>query len=83
MLANASTEERLSGILLWLSEKEEGEVPVTIQLRREDIAQIAGLTTETTIRSIRRLADREIVKIEKGKIVIYDTEALREFSRGY
>lgn len=78
-LAIASPEHRVGNVLLKLALAQGDELPVRISLRREDIAQIAGLTTETTIRAIRRLADREVVRIEHGKIFIDDPEPLRRF----
>ena len=53
-----------------------------IKLRREDIARMSGLTTETAIRTIRHMADRGDFKIEKGKILIEDTAALKHYLKG-
>lgn len=81
ILATASPDARVANILLWLVEKENGLSPVVISLRRQDIAQIAGLATETTIRSIRKLAEEGILKIVKGKIIVDGPERLEEFCR--
>lgn len=78
-LANGSPEERIANILLWLAEKEGTSDPVTISLRRQDIAQIAGLATETTIRTIRKLAEDGIVSIVKGKIILDERRKLEVF----
>lgn len=78
-LATASPEHRVGNVLLRLAEKEEPETTVKISLRRQDIAEIAGLTTETTIRVIRRLAEKELVKIVRGKIILEHPERLRRF----
>ncbi len=78
-LATASPEARLASILLWLAEKEDSDPPVTISIRRQDIAQIAGLATETTIRAIRKLADDGFIKIVRGKVVIEDPVRLRRY----
>ena len=51
--------------------------PVRIMLRREDIAKIAGLTTETTIRVVRKLAAKELLTLDHGKIVIDDIDSLK------
>lgn len=53
--------------------------PIIISPRRQDIAEIAGLTTETTIRAIGKLAARNLIKIERGKIILDDLESLREY----
>jgi CRP-like cAMP-binding protein len=76
-LAGGSAEQRIAGVLIRLFEAEAGPPPIKITLRREDIARMAGLTTETTIRTIRNLSDQGVISIEKGKILIADTDALR------
>ena len=76
-LATASPEHRIGHVLLKLAEKDGDGSPVRIALRREDIAKIAGLTTETAIRVIRKFAEKNLLTIFHGKIVINDTEPLR------
>ena len=76
ILANASPEERIAQVLLWLASKENRSLPVSISLRRQDIAEIAGLTTETTIRTIRNMAASGIVTIERGKVLIEEMALL-------
>lgn len=78
ILATSSPEERIARILVWLARKEQQDLPLTISLRRQDIAQIAGLATETTIRVIRKFADEGRIKIVRGKIIIEETASLQE-----
>lgn len=81
-LATASPEHRVGSILLRLAEKQNidtNDKPIKIALRRQDIAEMAGLTTETTIRAARRLADKNLIKIVRGKIILEDAEVLRRF----
>ena len=80
-LATASPEHRVGNVLLRLAEKENDDSakPVRIPLRRQDIAEMAGLTTETTIRAARRLAEKSLIKIIRGKIILDSPEFLREF----
>lgn len=78
-LATASPEQRVGNVLLRLAEKEGLENSVKISLRRQDIAEMAGLTTETTIRVIRKLAEKNLVKIVHGKIILEQSERLRRF----
>jgi CRP/FNR family transcriptional regulator, cyclic AMP receptor protein len=78
-LATASPEQRVGNVLLRLAEKEGVETMVKISLRRQDIAEMAGLTTETTIRVIRKLAEKDLVKIVHGKIILEQTTRLRRF----
>jgi CRP-like cAMP-binding protein len=69
-LATASPEQRVGNVLMKLAVKEEAEGPVKITLRRRDIAEMAGLTTETTIRVIRNLAAKGMIEIVHGKVLI-------------
>lgn len=78
-LATASPEQRVGNVILRLAEKEGAENQFKISLRRQDIAEMAGLTTETTIRVIRKLADKNLVRIERGKIILEQAEPLRRF----
>lgn len=77
-LAGGSADQRIAGVLIRLFEAETGPTPIKITLRREDIARMAGLTTETAIRTIRNLAEQGVISIEKGKILIADTGLLRK-----
>lgn len=80
IFATPSAEQRVGAVLLQLAEDEAGNgQPVEIKLRRQDIAEMAGLTTETTIREIGHLADKNILKIIRRKIVVEDIAALRNF----
>lgn len=80
-LATASPEHRVGSVLLRLAEKQNNDAgkATKIALRRQDIAEMAGLTTETTIRAARRLADKKLIKITHGKIILEDAEILRRF----
>ena len=80
-LATASPEHRVAGVLIRLAEKQNNEIdePVKIALRRQDIAEMAGLTTETTIRAALRLAEKDLIKIVHGKIHIENCEKLKTF----
>ena len=74
-LANSSPEHRIGNVLLRLAKNK----PAKITLRRQDIADMAGLTTETTIRTVKRLEEKRLLKIEKGKIIIEQPEILRDY----
>lgn len=77
-LATASPEHRVGRVLLKLAEKHPHDAPVKIEMRRQDIARMAGLTTETTIRVIRKLADKDLITISRGKIFVGPTMRLRQ-----
>lgn len=80
-LATASPEHRVGNILLRLAEKQNNNStqPIKITLRRQDIAEMAGLTTETTIRATRKLAEKDLIKITRGKIILDATQDLQKF----
>ena len=78
-LATASPEKRVTNILIRLANKEESNGSVKIPIRRQDIAEMAGLTTETTIRTVRKLADKNLINIVQGKIIVENLERLQDF----
>lgn len=74
-----SSESRVAQVLYRLAADSRQDPPVKIALRRQDIAEIAGLTTETTIRAIRKLAEKGLFRIVRGKIYIDDTRGFEEY----
>lgn len=81
-LASSSPEFRIASLLIKLAEEASANMPVRITLRREDLAKMTGLTTETTIRTVRKLAARKLFLIDHGKIVIDSPHALKHFVNG-
>jgi CRP-like cAMP-binding protein len=79
ILATPSSEQRVASVLLRLVNENSGDQPAKITLRRQDIAEMSGLTIETTIRSIRSLAQKGCVEIIRGKIIIKHPEQLEKF----
>ncbi len=77
-LAGERVERRLYTVLLMLSSKFGATLPLT----RKDIADMAGTTTETTIRVLSRLKKGNIIRSSRGKIVILDNTKLRLLSEG-
>lgn len=81
ILATSSAEQRVAGVLLRLAgELKPGEVK-KIPHRRQDIAEMAGLTLETTIRMIRNLAKKGCFEIVGGRVMVESTGRLRELVR--
>ena len=78
-LALTSSERRVAGVLLKLGADHGIGYPVKIEARRQDIGEMASVSTETAIRVIRRLADRGILRIERGKIILDEVDSLRAF----
>ena len=81
ILTTPSSEKRVGAVLLKLTNENKGNHPTKITLRRQDIAEMSGLTIETTIRSIRSLAKKDFLEIIRGKIIIKNTEQLEYFLR--
>jgi len=77
-IAGERVEQRLARTLLMLSSKLGPTVPFT----RQEIADMAGTTTETAIRVMSRLKDGGIIRSLRGKTIIIDETKLRLLSEG-
>lgn len=82
-MARGGIDERLAAVLFVLSEsygESEGEgFALTIPLTRQDIAELAGTTVETVIRTFSRWQKEGILKSEGRIITVIDEEALARF----
>jgi CRP/FNR family transcriptional regulator len=76
--AGERVDQRLARTLLMLSSKLGPTLPFT----RQEIADMAGTTTETAIRFMSRLKDRGIIRSVRGKTIIVDETKLRVLSEG-
>jgi len=77
-------EQRLARILLRLA-KISGEYTedgwlITLPLTRQDLADMAGTTVETAIRTLSRMRKEGIVDTRHGRILIRDPEQLTEIA---
>ncbi len=54
----------------------------TVPFTRQEIADMAGTTTETAIRVMSRLKDGGIIRSLRGKTIIIDETKLRLLSEG-
>ena len=77
-LAGERVEQRLASVLLMLSTK----LGLTLPFTRQEIADMAGTTTETAIRVMSQLKDRGIIRSVRGKVIILNKEKLRLLSEG-
>jgi len=77
-LASERVEQRLAQTLLMLSSKLGATLPFT----RQEIADMAGTTTETAIRVMSRLKEGKIIRSVRGKIIILDETKLKLLSEG-
>lgn len=78
ILAMNSADHRIAKTLLNLAGSCDANCPVSIPQRRQEIAEMSGLTIETAIRSIRKLEKRGYLSIVKRKVVIERLEPLRK-----
>lgn len=85
-LAVDRVEQRIANILLKLADKlgtpEKGGIMLNLSLTRQDLADMAGTTVETTIRVMSRFTKFKIIKPVMGKVFILDPPALRRISEG-
>ncbi len=77
-IAGERVEQRLARTLLMLSSKLGPALPFT----RQEIADMAGTTSETAIRVMSRLKDGGIIRSSRGKTIIVDETRLRLLSEG-
>ncbi len=78
ILATPSAEQRIATALLRLAKERRGEFPIEIAYRRKDIADMTGLSLETTIRAVRRLAKKDCLTIASGRIILESTTPLKK-----
>jgi len=81
-LAMERVEWRIARVLLMLARKAgvtgKGGVSIELPLTRQDIADMAATTVETTIRVLSNLKKLGLVETEKGKIILRDRAKLEE-----
>lgn len=82
--AQQPVRERLAGMLLVLmgTYKKEEQDPDTVEinLSREDLANIIGTATETTIRILREFKKKELINIKGRKITILNSHELMKIA---
>lgn len=77
-LAYNSVRKRVAEALTSLARRfqEDDKDVFSISISREDLANLAGTATETTIRTLSDFKDEGLVSIEKGSISIHDIKGL-------
>jgi DNA-binding response OmpR family regulator len=77
-LAYNSVRKRVAEALVTLQNRyqKEGEKQFSINISREDIANLAGTATETTIRTLSDFKDEKLIEIKSGAIYLLDPEKL-------
>jgi CRP-like cAMP-binding protein len=77
-LASEKAKPRLIRILLMLQAKFGSTIPFT----RQEVADMTGITTETTARMISQLKSIGIIGSTRGRIVIIDVDKLKQLDHG-
>ena len=77
-LAYNSVRKRVAEALVTLNNryKKESEPRFSMNISREDIANLAGTATETTIRTLSDFKDEKLIDITGGTIAIMDYDKL-------
>lgn len=80
-MAYKSTQERIVEVLLTLKEafgieQEDGSFKIDVNLSRDELASLIGTTTETTVRLLSWLKEKEILDTNKKTIYIKNDRAL-------
>jgi CRP/FNR family transcriptional regulator, nitrogen oxide reductase regulator len=77
-MAGERVEQRLARILLMLSVKLGSTLPFT----RQELSDMAGTTTETTIRVLSQWKELGVTRSLRGKIIIVDENKLKQLAEG-
>jgi CRP/FNR family transcriptional regulator, nitrogen oxide reductase regulator len=77
-LAGERVEQRIARMLLMLADK----IGKTLPFTRQDISDMSGTTTETTIRILSQWKERGIIDSVRGKITIRDEAKLKLLAEG-
>lgn len=76
-MAYNSVHKKTSATLLKFAEKINYKSDDTIKISRQDLANVAGISTETLIRSISKLKKERIIEVDGRDIKILDLDALK------
>lgn len=80
-----SARERLAGLLLEMSKRfghaGEGGMLVGIPLKREEVAEMAGITVETAIRMLGAFRDEKLIAIDGRTITLMNVDRLAKIAR--
>jgi CRP/FNR family transcriptional regulator len=81
-LALKSGESRLATLLLQLCRGTNGDATaVALPYRRQEIAEMIGVSTETAVRLLGRLRDRRVLSLERRELTVHDVDRLRRIAR--
>ena len=66
-LANEQAEHRITTLITYLFKNLEKDT--VLDITRQQLADMSGLRVETVIRTVKKLADQKIIKLQRGKII--------------
>lgn len=72
---------RVADVLLYLQKEIHKSNTFVFNLSRQDLADLAAMTKESFIRSLKDLKDAKIIKIDRNHIDILDLNALTKISK--
>jgi len=84
-VAYESSEERLARLLLAMGERfgqaEGSRLHLGLDLSRAELAELTGIAPETAIRTLSRLRDEGLIRLEGQRITILDLDRLQQLAR--
>ncbi len=72
---------RIADVLFYLREKIYGKNPFNITISRQDLADLSGMSKESSIRILKELKDEGILKVIGNTIEILNEKQLRQISQ--
>jgi len=81
-LTYKSMASRVADVLLYLQKDIYKSCNFTLNLSRQDLADLAAMTKESFIRTLKEMKDVGIIKIERNEVEMLDLKALENISRG-
>jgi CRP/FNR family transcriptional regulator len=84
-LAVERVERRIARVLLKMADAagrvaEDGGMLIDVTLTRQDVADMAGTTVETAIRTMSRLRQQGIIATKRGRVIILDRGRLQNIA---
>lgn len=78
-------EARLSRLILLMADKfgvkKDSGIDVNLQLSRSELAEMAGVTTETVIRTLSKLREGDLITLDGANVFIKDKKSLQKLTK--
>jgi len=72
---------RIADVLFYLREKIYGKNPFEITISRQDLADLSGMSKESSIRILKELKEEGILSVEGNKVKILNEKQLKQISQ--